>query len=347
MPIAVACLLAFTWPAAHAASKSKSHATTAPVAHKNPARAKPLPATTVKRAATRHGGRAGTHKASGAIRKVAFSPRRAPEARSFELTPSPRSLALRSNNVLMVDDTTGETLFDKNAQAVVPIASVTKLMTAMVVLDANAPLDEPIQVTEDDRDYEKFTGSRLSVGSTLSRSDMLHIALMSSENRAAAALSRYYPGGRAAFIDAMNRKASALGMTNTHFENPAGLSKNNVSTARDLAKMVGAAYQYPLIREYSTDANYAVDTGRGILRYRSTNILLRDPSWNIDVQKTGFINESGICLVMRVTIEGRPITMVLLDSSGKHSDFVDAARLRTMVMSGETRLTAAGAVSGS
>jgi D-alanyl-D-alanine endopeptidase (penicillin-binding protein 7) len=145
----------------------------------------------------------------------------------------------------------------------------------------------------------------------------------------------------------MNRKAGALGMTSTHFENPAGLSKNNVSTAHDLAKMVDAAYRYPLIRQYSTDADYVVDTGRGVLKYRSTNILLRDPSWNIDVQKTGFINESGICLVMRVTIDGRPITMVLLDSSGKHSDFVDAARLRAMVTAGATRVTTAGVVGGS
>lgn len=258
------------------------------------------------------------------------------------LTPQPQPLrdsykppVLRSAIAYMVDRNTGKTLYEKNTQAVVPIASITKLMMAMVVLDSKAPLDEMVTVTDDDRDTEKNTYSRLVVGATLSRADMLHIALMASENRAAAALSRYYPGGRPAFIAAMNHKARSLGMMQTVFENPAGLSRNNVSTAPDLVKMVTAAYQYPLIRKYSTDHNYQVNHGKGILEYRNTNMLTRDPNWQIGLQKTGFINESGICLVMESTIKGRPVVMVLLDSVGKYSDFADANHLRTMLIKGE------------
>jgi D-alanyl-D-alanine endopeptidase (penicillin-binding protein 7) len=168
----------------------------------------------------------------------------------------------------------------------------------------------------------------LRIGSVLSREDMLHIALMASENRAAAALSRYYPGGRPAFIAAMNEKARALGMTDTHFENPAGLSKHNVSSARDLVKMVEAAAHYPLIRLYSTDRAYTVNGGKGVLDYRSTNALLDKPDWDIGLQKTGFINESGICLVMQATIQDRPVVMVLLNSTRRHADFMDAEHLR-------------------
>ncbi|XAH26309.1 serine hydrolase [Xylophilus sp. GW821-FHT01B05] len=282
------------------------------------------------RAAAAHLKKAG--KASKGVRNVAFEPR-APLGHGPFAAP-----ALRSSIAYMVDRESGEALFDKNSHAVVPIASITKLMMAMVVLDSKAPLPEQIRVTDEDRDAEKNTGSRLSVGSVLSREDMLHIALMASENRAAAALSRYYPGGRPGFIEAMNQKARALGMVDTHFENPAGLSRLNVSSARDLAKMVDAAYQYPLIRRFSTDPSHEVHGGRGVLHYRNTNILLRDPSWEIGVQKTGFINESGICLVMQATIHGRPVVMVLLDSTGRHSDFADASRLRALLAKGELRV---------
>ncbi|WP_066641212.1 serine hydrolase [Bordetella sp. H567] len=245
---------------------------------------------------------------------------------------SPDGSTLRSEVAYMVDESTGLPLVDKNADDIVPIASITKLMTAMVVLDSGASLAEPIRVTDEDQDFEKHTGSRLRVGAVLSREDMLHIALMASENRAAAALSRYYPGGRPAFIAAMNQKAQALGMTNTHFENPAGLSKYNVSTARDLVKMVEAAAHYPMIRLYSTDQNYTVNTGKGVLDYHSTNILLGKPDWDIGVQKTGFINEAGICLVMQATIENRPVVMVLLHSNRRHADFMDAEHLRTAML---------------
>jgi D-alanyl-D-alanine endopeptidase (penicillin-binding protein 7) len=173
---------------------------------------------------------------------------------------------------------------------------------------------------------------------------MLHIALMASENRAAAALSRYFPGGRPAFMAAMNAKAKSLGMTDTHFENPTGLTSQNVSSARDLVKMVNAAYQYPMIRRFSTDRSYEVYTGKRTIAYNSTNALVRNPTWDIGLQKTGFINEAGECLVMQATIHDRPMIMVLLDSSGKYSRFADAQRLRTWLDNGgEQRITSADA----
>ncbi|PLZ02772.1 D-alanyl-D-alanine endopeptidase [Burkholderia sp. WAC0059] len=272
------------------------------------------------------------------MRRVAFEPRHSPTSQAFRLhesPESPESLALRSNVAYIVDQNTLAPVYEKNSSEVVPIASISKLMTAMVVLDSKAPLDQPIEVTDDDRDFIKNTGSRLSVGSVLSREDMLHIALMASENRAAAALSRYYPGGRPAFIAAMNAKAKALGMTDTHFENSTGLTSHNVSTARDLVKMVNAAYQYPLIRQFSTDHNsYTVFTGKRSLVYNSTNALVHNPSWDIGLQKTGFINEAGECLVMQTTIHSRPMIVVLLDSTGKYSRFADASRVRTWLDNG-------------
>jgi D-alanyl-D-alanine endopeptidase (penicillin-binding protein 7) len=287
------------------------------------------------------------HGRRAAVRSVAYQPRPPTVGQAFGLHDTPDSLALRSSVAYVVDQNTSETLFDKNSRAVVPIASITKLMTAMVVLDSKAPLTEDISVTDEDRDYEKYTGSRLSVGSELNREDMLHIALMASENRAAAALSRYYPNGRPGFIAAMNAKAKMLGMTDTHFENSTGLTSQNVSSARDLVKMVNAAYQYPLIRKFSTDRSYDVFTGKRNLAYNSTNALIRNPSWDIGLQKTGFINEAGECLVMQVTIHGRPVVMVLLDSSGKYSRFADAGRLRGFLeTAGEPHITSADAGGG-
>ncbi|MGA7777049.1 MAG: D-alanyl-D-alanine endopeptidase [Paraburkholderia sp.] len=278
------------------------------------------------------------------VRQVAFEPRQASVGQAFGLHDSPDGLALRSSVAYVIDQNTGETLFDKNSRAVVPIASISKLMTAMVVLDSKAALTEQIEVTDEDRDYIKNTGSRLSVGSVLSREDMLHIALMASENRAAAALSRYFPGGRPAFIAAMNAKAKQLGMTDTHFESPSGLTSENVSSARDLVKMVNAAYQYPMIREFSTDRSYEVYTGKRSIAYNSTNALVRNPTWDIGLQKTGFINEAGECLVMQATIHGRPMIVVLLDSSGKYSRFADATRLRTWLDNGgDQHITSADA----
>ncbi|WP_175714823.1 D-alanyl-D-alanine endopeptidase [Burkholderia ambifaria] len=291
---------------------------------------------------------ANVHGHRGAVRKVAFQPRRPTVGQAFGLHDTPDALALRSSVAYVVDQNTGEPLFDKNSHAVVPIASISKLMTAMVVLDAKSPMTDQLEVTDEDRDYEKGTGSRLSVGSVLSREDMLHIALMASENRAAAALSRYYPGGRPAFIAAMNAKAKSLGMNDTHFENSTGLSSSNVSSARDLVKMVNAAYQYPMIRQFSTDRTYDVYTGKRNLVYNSTNALIRgNGSWDIGLQKTGFINEAGECLVMQATIHGRPMVMVLLDSFGKYSRFADASRLRNWLdAGGGERLTAANTANG-
>jgi D-alanyl-D-alanine endopeptidase (penicillin-binding protein 7) len=279
------------------------------------------------------------------MRRVAYEPRQPSVGQAFGLHETPDALMLRSSVAYVIDQNSGESLFDKNSRAVVPIASISKLMTAMVVLDSKEPMTDQIEVTDEDRDYEKNTGSRLSVGSVLSREDMLHIALMASENRAAAALSRYYPGGRPAFLAAMNAKARQLGMNDTHFENPTGLTSMNVSSARDLVKMVNAAYQYPLIRKFSTDHSYEVYTGKRTLAYNSTNALVRNPTWDIGLQKTGFINEAGECLVMQATIHGRPMIMVLLDSSGKYSRFADASRLRTWLDNGgdQPRITSADA----
>jgi D-alanyl-D-alanine endopeptidase (penicillin-binding protein 7) len=235
---------------------------------------------------------------------------------------------VRSKIALVEDANTSEVLLAKKADQVVPIASITKLMTAIVTLDAHLPPEDMLTISDEDCDPVMGTVSRLRVGRSLTRADMLHLALMSSENRAAAALSRYYPGGRPAFIRAMNAKAAELGMSNTHFVNPNGLTKENVSTAFDLVKLVQAACQYPLIREYSTDRNYSVQIGRRILPYVNTNRLIGRPDWDIEVQKTGFISESGECLVMRVNLDGRSLIMIFLDSYGKLTRFADARRVR-------------------
>lgn len=330
----------------HQAAKKKATASSAKKSVKSASATDDAPrAKSTRKRATLAANVRGHH---GAVRRVAFQPRQPSVGQAFGLHETPDALALRSSVAYVVDQNTSEPLFDKNSHAVVPIASITKLMTAMVVLDSKLPLTDQIEVTDEDRDYEKGTGSRLSVGSVLSREDMLHIALMASENRAAASMSRYYPGGRPAFIAAMNAKAKALGMADTHFENSTGLSSSNVSSARDLVKMVDAAYQYPLIRKFSTDRSYEVYTGKRSLAYNSTNALIRgNGSWDIGLQKTGFINEAGECLVMQATIHGRPMVMVLLDSYGKYSRFADAARLRNWLdAGGGERLTASNSPNG-
>jgi len=252
---------------------------------------------------------------------------RQPPRKSSQTRDSQSRLAVKSKIALVVDANTSEELLVKNADRVVPIASITKLMTAMVVLDAELPLGEILKISNDDRDLVMGTISRLRIGWALSREDMLHLALMSSENRAAAALSRYYPGGRPAFIKAMNAKAAELGMTKTHFVNPNGLTNENVSTAYDLAKLVRAADQYPLIREFTTDPRYDVRIGRYILPYVNSNRLVGRPDWDIEVQKTGFTNEAGDCLVMRVNWGGRSLIMIFLDAYGKLTRFADARRV--------------------
>lgn len=244
----------------------------------------------------------------------------------LHLTRDP--LELSSNVALVLDQGTNEVLFEKNAAVALPIASITKLMTSLVVVEASQDLDEILTVTEEDVDREKFSHSRLRVGSQLSRANMLHIALMSSENRAASALGRHYPGGIRAFVAAMNDKARELGMTSSRFADSTGLNSANVSSARDLAKLVIAAYQHPLIRQYSTDSRYAVDPGGRTLEYRNSNGLIERPDWEIGLQKTGYISEAGRCLVMQVHVSGRPVVMIFLDSKSKHSRLADAGRIR-------------------
>lgn len=237
-------------------------------------------------------------------------------------------LDLASNVALVIDQQSSTVLFAKNSTAVLPIASLTKLMTALVVIEAGLDMDELLTVTTDDIDRIKGTGSRLHIGARLTRADMLHIALMSSENRAASALGRHYPGGLSAFVEAMNHKAADLGMLDSHFVEPTGLSSENVSSARDLAKLVMTAYDYPLLREYSTGNEAAVLPGRRVLQYRNSNVLVGNPDWDIGLQKTGYISEAGRCLVMQAVIEGRPVVMVFLDSKGKLSRIGDAGRIR-------------------
>jgi D-alanyl-D-alanine endopeptidase (penicillin-binding protein 7) len=242
-------------------------------------------------------------------------------------------LALRSNVAYVVDQNSAEVLFEKNANVALPIASLTKLMTGMVVMDTKQDLDEVLRVTDDDVDRHKFSSSRLPVGASMTRRELLHIALMSSENRAAAALGRNYPGGINAFVAAMNAKARQLGMRDTHYVDSSGLSSRNVSSGRDLAKLVMAAHGDPVLREFSTTPNSTVQASGRTMHYRNTNYLVSLPDWNIGLQKTGFINEAGRCLVMQAMIHGRNVVMVFLDSKGKMSRTADAGRIRRLIES--------------
>ncbi len=242
-------------------------------------------------------------------------------------------LHLASSKVLVINQLTGETIYAKNTSQSTPIASVTKLMTAMVMLDAHLPMDDLLYIADEDVDYLKGTHSRLSVGTSLTRGEMLQLALMASENRAAAALARNYPGGKNTFIVAMNKKADLLGMRSTHFLDATGLNSSNVSTAEDLVKMVNAAYHYPEIRQVTTTASQEITLyGRSNpLNFVNTNALVRSGTWNIGLSKTGFINEAGRCLVMQAEISGQPMIIVLLDSGGKLSRIGDANRIRKWI----------------
>lgn len=237
-------------------------------------------------------------------------------------------LAVQSSAALVLDQGNGEVIYQKNASAVVPIASITKLMTAMVVLDSQPNLSAPVTIGEEDIDTLKGSRSRLSVGTVLTREHALLLALMSSENRAAHTLARHYPGGLHAFVEAMNRKARSLGMLSTHFEDPTGLTSNNVSTANDLAKMVAAAHTYPLIREFSTTSGALVETSGRMLEYHNTNALVKSSTWDIGLSKTGYIQEAGKCLVMQARVAERPVVIVLLDSAGKMTRIGDANRIK-------------------
>jgi serine-type D-Ala-D-Ala endopeptidase (penicillin-binding protein 7) len=240
-----------------------------------------------------------------------------------------RDPKLKSSSVLIMDQSDSTVLYSRHADVAMPIASITKLMTALVVLDAKQSLNETLQITESDRDLPKSAGSRLTLGTTLSRGDLMHLALMSSENRAAHALGNNYPGGMPAMVAAMNTKAATLGMVHSHFVDPTGLSSENVASPEDLAKLVIAASHNPTIRAYSTDKNYAVKVHRHLVEFRNTDNLVANPTWNIVVQKTGYITEAGKCLVMAAVIDGRSVVIVLLDSLGKYTRVADAKRIKT------------------
>ena len=248
---------------------------------------------------------------------------------------NPKKLDLRSAAALVVDRH-GNEVFAKDSHKALPIASITKLMTAMVILDSSLPMDEPIRITKEDRDLIQLTGSRLEYGATLPRRQMLLLSLMASENRAANALGRTWPGGKQAFVSAMNRKAQALGMHTARFADPAGLDPGNVASARDLVKMVQAASSYPFIREATTtkSVNVRPYKRRGELRYGNTNRLLKNKAWTIQLSKTGYLNEAGRCLTMQAEIADEPLVIVLLNSFGKLTPFGDSNRIRKWIETG-------------
>ncbi|WP_341904660.1 D-alanyl-D-alanine endopeptidase [Polaromonas sp. YR568] len=246
------------------------------------------------------------------------------------------ALDLKSSVALVIDQDTREVLFSKNDHAVLPIASLTKLMTGIIVSSAKLPMDEMITITQDDVDTEKGSTSRLRVGTVLSRGELMHLSLMSSENRAAHALGRTYPGGLAAFVTQMNARAKLLGMNDTRYVEPTGLSSRNQSSAQDLATLVNAAHADPMLRELSTSPGYQVAVGNRTLQYNNTNRLVKNPDWDIGLQKTGYISEAGQCLVMQTKIAGRKLIMVFLDSAGKLSRLGDAERVRRWVESNPT-----------
>lgn len=237
-------------------------------------------------------------------------------------------LDLKSSVALVIDQETQQVLLSKNDSAVLPIASITKLMTGLIISEAKLPMDEMITITQDDVDTEKGSSSRLRVGTTLSRGELMHLSLMSSENRAAHALGRTYPGGLSAFVEAMNARAKLLGMHDTSYVEPTGLSSRNQSSAKDLARLVGFASNDALLSELSTSPGHQVAVGRRTLQFSNTNRLIKHPAWDIGLQKTGYISEAGQCLVMQAKVAGRKLIMVFLDSAGKLSRIGDAERVR-------------------
>ncbi len=320
-----ALLLAFGF-----ATASSSHAATAKDAKKHPVAArhgKAAASAKTRQVLVVRNARHGRH----AVILARVEPAKPSFGQLIGLHQTADSLELKSGVALVLDQDTNEVLFSKNSQAVLPIASLTKLMTAVIVTEAQLPLGEMISITDEDIDTEKFSRSRLRVGTQLRREEMLHLALMSSENRAAHALGRNYPGGLPAFVAAMNQKARALGMNDTRYVEPTGLSSRNQSSAHDLAILVKAAHEVPLIRELSTSPEYAVEVGNREVQFHNTNGLVKSPEWDIGLQKTGYISEAGRCLVMQAKLAGRHLIMVFLDSAGKYSRIGDAERVRRWV----------------
>ena len=279
-----------------------------------------------------YAGAAGTYASKARAAKVATA--------EFTKDGEPN---VQSTGVLVFDPTSGQTLFSKNADQAAPIAYITKLMTAMVVLDAKLPMDEPIELTNDDIDFIKNTRSRLPIGSHFRRDDLMRLALMASDNRAASALGRTYPGGLPVFVAAMNDKARALGLTQTHYIDSSGLSPGNVSSPADLGKLVAAAAKYPIITEYTTTGavNVTLPDSKRKLSFVNTNALVRNSDWKIGLSKTGYISESGKCLVMQAMIANQPIVIVLLDSWGKLTRVADANRIRRWLESNPGKLVGA------
>ncbi|HEY0876949.1 MAG TPA: D-alanyl-D-alanine endopeptidase [Zeimonas sp.] len=320
--------------AAATRSARKTTARKGPASTRRTAASRRSGATAAKRAKALADARARTTAAARArsanVVRAASQPRPS-IGHAFGLHDVDDPLSLESAVALVLDQRSGEVLFEKNSRAVLPIASISKLMTAIVVLDAKLPLDEMLEISEADVDTERFTRSRLRTGTRLTRDELLHLALMSSENRAAHALGRNYPGGMAAFVAQMNRKAQELGMNSSGFVEPTGLSSSNVSSARDLAVLVQAASRYPLIREYSTASALSVDTGYRTENYRNTNRLVNRSDWEIGVQKTGFISEAGNCVVMQTLIGARPVVLVLLDAAQRTARVSDAVRIREWI----------------
>ena len=276
----------------------------------------------------KHAGHHATHKTL-----VAATPSQPSFGQLAGLHGEADPLKLKSSVALVMDQDTKEVLLSKNDQAVLPIASITKLMTGLLVSEAHLPEEEMITITQADVDTEKGSSSRLAVGTELSRGELLHLALMSSENRAAHALGRTYPGGLSHFVELMNNRARSLGMLDTSYVEPTGLSSKNQSSARDLATLVNFAYGDPTLRELSTSTGYQVEVGRRTLQYNNTNRLVKNPAWDIGIQKTGYITEAGQCLVMQAKVAGRKLIMVFLDSAGKLSRIADAERVRHWVES--------------
>ncbi len=316
---------ASTWAASTHAKKSSSSALAA--------KSEPTKAVSRVRASVASGASRKSARVSVRRAKVVVEPPRLSYGQAFGLHDTADALDLKSSVALVLDQETDEVLFSKNSQAVLPIASLTKLMTALVVAEANLPLDEVLTITDADIDTEKGSRSRLKVGTQLTRGEMLHLALMSSENRAANALGRHYPGGVEAFVVAMNRQAKVLGLLDTRYVEPTGLSSRNQSSAKDLARLVAAAHQHQIIRELSTSSEYWVEVDHQVQHFKNTNGLVNSPAWDIGLQKTGYISEAGRCLVMQAKFAGRKLIMVLLDSAGKYSRIGDAERIRAWLES--------------
>ena len=318
----------------------KTSAAAKPASTAKPAQAKPASAIAARPAKPAQNTKT-TRSANSPKKNVARAPAQGVRASKVKAEPGYNSmgtrlglrseladLSLNSSAVMVMDQASGEVLLEKNADAALPIASITKVMTAMVVLDAGQPLEESIVIAREDTQLEKYSASRLKVGASFTRAELLHLALMSSENRAANALGRSYPGGLPAFVIAMNDKARALGMTSSTFVEPTGLSSGNVASPRDLAVLVNAAYHVPLIRDYSTDRDAVVRVGGRQQQFRNTNALTRDENWDIGLSKTGFIRDAGKCLVMQARLDQRDVIIVMLDAEGSAKRLADAERIR-------------------